>query len=583
MKKYLMMGVAAVAFASCSHDFDLYDPSVAENMVVEKYNQAFIQTFGQPAANQTWGFGDVTRGVTRGAETWDGTHTCFETNWEDKLKDIKLPDGAFQLDQEGNYYYNQYAWPEPANVCKIPNNVTVMYLSEDFDDVLRMDGNIPAGAVLYNYGTVQGFSGNFSGTITIYNLGTMTYNPGSQDHNIYNTGTLYIKDNDACAKILTLYNTGSIEFGGSPAQLHSKSTYYSNGKKFSMPNGGVIESKCDIHETITVKGDLNIQTGTDKKICGIEATGRVQNTAGRLEVSYIKANDIYFEGNNIYLNPEGYLEAETMEFDKAACDVHAAEGSNALVKVTKKISFKNDNDFNRTFSDNIYFKIDGSIDMNGQTNGGFTDADRTLYNSAADYIAKHGNPNEKLNAGYATGSPACGDVWTVGTPDDNEFTFLCRVFAEDLSAENATDFDFNDVVFDVYNNVTTGDAKIIIMAAGGTLPLTVAGEEVHGLFGVSMTTMVNTNATDGATKDKLPVIEGLTGIKTVSDVNKEIKIIVTKGGKDYELEAKRGEPAAKFAVTDQTVDWANERQDITEKYEKFGTWVKKGEPAEWWK
>ena len=65
MKKYLMTGVAALAFAatltSCSKAGDLYDEGKVEEQkiasVTEKYDDAFIKAFGQPAANQDWGFG----------------------------------------------------------------------------------------------------------------------------------------------------------------------------------------------------------------------------------------------------------------------------------------------------------------------------------------------------------------------------------------------------------------------------------------------------------------------------------------------------------------------------------------------
>ena len=66
MKKYLIMGAAAIAFASCSHDVDVYNPSDA---VVENYKEAFVKTFGQPAENQTWGFEQfVLPSTTRSAQ-----------------------------------------------------------------------------------------------------------------------------------------------------------------------------------------------------------------------------------------------------------------------------------------------------------------------------------------------------------------------------------------------------------------------------------------------------------------------------------------------------------------------------------
>ena len=62
MKKYLMIGFAAVAFASCSnHDFETYSP---EQIVKAEYDAKFIAEFGQPGANQDWGFGTAsTRAV----------------------------------------------------------------------------------------------------------------------------------------------------------------------------------------------------------------------------------------------------------------------------------------------------------------------------------------------------------------------------------------------------------------------------------------------------------------------------------------------------------------------------------------
>ena len=73
MKKYLMTGIAALAmcfgFTSCSHDIEPASQEDLNNLeaeqIVNAYNQAFIKTFGQPAANQTWGFGSISAG-TRG-------------------------------------------------------------------------------------------------------------------------------------------------------------------------------------------------------------------------------------------------------------------------------------------------------------------------------------------------------------------------------------------------------------------------------------------------------------------------------------------------------------------------------------
>ena len=72
MKKYLMTGIAALAmgglFTSCGPDMDSYGGNI-EDYVKQSYEQKFIERFGEPAPNQTWGFGSSTvagaRGTTR--------------------------------------------------------------------------------------------------------------------------------------------------------------------------------------------------------------------------------------------------------------------------------------------------------------------------------------------------------------------------------------------------------------------------------------------------------------------------------------------------------------------------------------
>ena len=88
MKKYLMTGVAALAlcagFTACSHDEDF---SFNENEYVEsqkalieaKYQQAFVNAFGQPAKNQTWGFGNyATRAANTNHNEWAAVDNIYK-------------------------------------------------------------------------------------------------------------------------------------------------------------------------------------------------------------------------------------------------------------------------------------------------------------------------------------------------------------------------------------------------------------------------------------------------------------------------------------------------------------------------
>ena len=85
MKKYLMTGIAALALGgiitSCSHDMDQYKGGNTTENIKKTYENAFIETFGQPAATQTWGFGSATVAGTRGGtranpgENYPATHS----------------------------------------------------------------------------------------------------------------------------------------------------------------------------------------------------------------------------------------------------------------------------------------------------------------------------------------------------------------------------------------------------------------------------------------------------------------------------------------------------------------------------
>ena len=176
-----------------------------------------------------------------------------------------------------------------------------------------------------------------------------------------------------------------------------------------------------------------------------------------------------------------------------------------------------------------------------------------------DFSAEGQNPNEQVQRDLIYNDWIVKIVPGYGSnPPSNKL----RIMAEDLSASEGTDFDFNDVVIDV--DIEDGNAYCSLLAAGGTLPLRIAGSdnlEVHSLFGVPVTEMVNTKA--GHHNDYAPVPFVLNGITDAQN----IKLEVNKNGQWLEMTARQGQPAAKIAVP-QSVGWCNERQGIN-----FGGWV----------
>lgn len=187
----------------------------------------------------------------------------------------------------------------------------------------------------------------------------------------------------------------------------------------------------------------------------------------------------------------------------------------------------------------------------------------------------------------------CNPGFTPGTPTPTPSSGKLRIICEDLSAKASdgenSDWDFNDVVFDIQLVENDTKAKITLKAAGGTLPLCVGDldHEVHGLFaeanpgrGITTSTMINTRSTgakytlrdcneavfyldiddDWKVGADLSATDGL--LKAVAK-NMPVQVYkMVSGTKTWvTMEAKKGDPAAKIAVgTD--YNWCDERTDI---------------------
>jgi hypothetical protein len=165
-------------------------------------------------------------------------------------------------------------------------------------------------------------------------------------------------------------------------------------------------------------------------------------------------------------------------------------------------------------------------------------------------------------------------------PDPEPFEEVVRVIAEDMGDQNlneSSDFDFNDVVFDV-TYVEEGKVRIEILAAGGTLPLTIGWDgtgdyithEVHYRLGYSESTMINTHSKVGYHQDDVKSYKfDYTGTfrkaSFKQDVRDYIPVKVRKNGTWYNINADQGRAPGKLCVgTDYT--WCNERQDIDSKW-----------------
>ena len=184
-----------------------------------------------------------------------------------------------------------------------------------------------------------------------------------------------------------------------------------------------------------------------------------------------------------------------------------------------------------------------------------------------------------------------GDDWilkVVPGESNIEETYDIRIMGEDLSATEAGDFDFNDIVLDV-KFAKTGETttKVCLRAAGGTLPLYIiaGGEsfEVHDLFKVGTGVMVNTAAGhhfDVPAKE----FELKTNVANAEEARDKIVLKVDKNGELQELTAKIQEPAAKIAITSVAPgDWLDERVSIKDVKTQFVDWASANRNlSRWW-
>ena len=512
MKKYLMTIAAAAmcaAFTSCSHDFDSMSQEELNNLeaeqIVNNYNQAFIKTFGQPAANQDWGFGtNATRSVTRA-----GTPRCDVEGktWADEFKSVASP-------------------------------ITPEERAAVIEEFSKVHNDLGETVNWTNYYVQQ------------------VYSCKNQDANKYTT----FRDQNGYTQTRNAWEQMDKVVCG---------TFDVHANNF---NANQDPGKVEVWDGKTYRADGQKQTYYDEiqliRDCNTQRFGYHNSLDSKYHYEYIilKVNGAYYVG-----------------FDFCASysfNTRTSDGGFIKDNYEQDPGTDGDTNFNGyTLRSNDEVKWNADQTIKGYL-GGEKDVHRDhIYN---DWIIKISPAEEKISEDY--------DV---------------RIIAEDLNAtaEEKSDWDFNDVVFDV--KFTSDDAaEVTLIAAGGTLPLIVGvnnpddnedyyENEVHYLFGVPVNYMVNTNAeaknlNGGAPENAAPKLNlTIPGVKASN--GKLIPIHVKKslkgGGKHwFELTAEKGHPASKLAVNSKSSKFTicDEREYILTRYPNFLNWVVNNDPLIWW-
>ena len=439
-------------------------------------------------------------------------------------------------------------------------------------------------ATLWNEGTIK-----VTNTLTLTNTSSALYN---KEGKTIETANLDLINNDAL-----LYNEGTVTATGDIVlhNTHAEIVNYGtlSGASFSSAAGGKMHNEGTGTVTITGKTDLtntnstwmndgqwtcgsfDVDNYSDTNInnCRLTVNGNFHLNRGTFVLAGdagVVCNSFTWEDtSDFYLGGKSVLKVKgTLHTSNANSEYgFRGYGDEYAVIEAKEITHDGNEQFRMSYYGKLYIATDNHFEQ------WYKDAPNTnqpayWYESSVKFKFNNETtatiPSSDCNPGYI-GDP---------TPSPN-----IRVMVEDLSAAEDGDFDFNDVVFDVkFTSETTAD--VTILAAGGTLPLTVAGQEVHELFGQPTNVMINTHAKSSGAYGAIDGLDPVT-IRNVSvDRNNNGSDIVVKvlkkddKGEDkwYDIEAKQGEPCAKFGC-DPKVKWVNERVSFKQVYDKFTGWV----------
>lgn len=397
--KYFLFGGIALAMAACA------DENITGG------NETTPDVPDSPLSTATVTMGQWGQTRASNVDTWTDKVSHDHSDWSEQLS-FKQPSDAINLVE------NPWA------------NASVGYIPASHSGPIQF--NVPKNAVIYNYGENVTFQNcNFGDDVTVYNAGDLTWTVSNGNrHTVYNTGSLTVMN---YANIGEVYNKGDLVlsydkqyYDPGKADIPDAMTINSIGGVIEIPNNVDFKASCDIHNMVYVTGDIKIQNSTAQYVCGLEVEGDLDLTQGNLKTANLKANEIKFDGAHLYLLPEAHVVANKISMINSASEIYGHKDSHALIE-TIDFYFRNHNNFMDSFSDNIYFKVNGKIDIEERIirDNGQVDNETNIYNSLDEYLASQNGQKvaDRFNSDEISGTPECGAPYGTNpgnTPEEVE-------------------------------------------------------------------------------------------------------------------------------------------------------------------
>jgi hypothetical protein len=632
MKKYLMTGVAALAlcaaFTSCSKNEELFDQGAINqntaNQVVERYNQAFLKYIGAQSAadipaNQAWGFEGYsagTRGVFSNGNEW-------AANDRDDLK-YKVPPALTQPQIDAVVEYFQ--------TVKNPGYKDPEWTQYFIQQVYK-GGSSPRQDYSPEVYTAANGTSTFTGSskmnyLAAYQNGVMDHNEnfnggdcGEKDNVLNYKGTLTeveetysVNDNDPNHrhkdKINLMTESSTQEFG----------YYVSNGSVLRKEYTGLVS----FEKIIEVLGEEKagcLRDGWNRSFMGFDYEMMTKEEAYQKNddgtIKYLTYGDLpdaqyIWDGTSTYgssrpAGTEFVLDAKGNKIPMLNSKTDGYCGVNGDIEQNSLIASHACEHKDRNPNQSDYYQSENCLNI-GVITGKVSDGFLPVYTGSAagtKWVKFTGAADGYYSDWIVTLTKA--EKYDTTTPPSDPDD-VC-IIAEDLNAESATDFDFNDVVFTVHYTSNTA-AEIEVIAAGATQLIKIgksesSAQEVHQLFAdannnpslatpdptTGLYKMINTGAkadVNGLTHPKfnLVVDKSKRGDDVEIWVNKFEKVSegVYKNVNNWiKLTATKGQPAAKLCVgVDFKTKYCDERESIKEKYPMFYNWIKDHPTLIWW-
>ena len=519
--------------------------------------------------------------------TWSGASKIYVKGTVDlSADDTNAEAPRFAPDYRSEIYLLEGATLKLGEVSAL-NFKGIIYIAEGAKLETANHLKINGTSKVYNHGTISADIFEVNTSSFLYNVGTLTaesVNAESNDSRIVNDGTINSED--------VVVNAGAVQNNN---EWNVSSTTHINSSNSGWVNNG----HWTTYNYAYVGGSVNVINN-----CFLEVTNDFE-----MNISS-KTGTFKIDGGGGVLTKNFYGGRDSST-DKISGPFRIDMGQNAVFVVEEDAQFESGrSSIGDTYEYGIFGPLSGGYAVFQAKNivreaslantWGAVTYGGNLYISAKTHFAQGDDgyaphkyiftqdgftlENNIYAAGFKSGKPNINISETPCSPGFRGGDPLYRVIAEDLSATEGGDFDFNDVVFDIVK-AEGSKTTLKLICAGGVLPLRIMGVEVHGLFGETTPNekgqyqMYNT----GAGPDKDPVTFEVDGTYTTPEQIRNIIIEVWKNDKWMELKAETGKAACKILVDDTFVPVV-ERRNIADENQNFTNYVQgKFVDDFWWK